>query len=159
MMNDERMRLDLDQSLQLLNVSAFLLAGTPTFTWRQIATCQDSLHLIFIIPSLLCPKLCVYLKLTGNKNKYGTMGRNGGGGANGPQYDEIPYGDVPPAQPPVSQMQNGHSGKGELPNVPAEYSQLPNLPQRQGIENSNSLMIHPIGEGRGGGGHQWWSSQ
>ena len=69
------------------------------------------------------------------------MGRNGGGGANGPQYDEIPYGDVPPAQP-QSQMQNGHSGKGELPNLPAEYSQLPNLPQRQGIENNyNNLMI------------------
>ena len=68
------------------------------------------------------------------------MGRNGGGGAHGPQYDEIPYGDVPPAQP-QSQMQNGHSGKGELPNVPAEYSQLPNLPQRQGIKSIKIMMI------------------
>ena len=42
-----------------------------------------------------------------------------------PQYDEIPYGDVGP-------MNNGHSGKGHLPEVPAEYSQVPQIPQRQG---------------------------
>ena len=40
-----------------------------------------------------------------------------------PQYDEIPYGDVGP---------QGHSGKGQLPQVPAEYAQVPGVPQRQG---------------------------
>ena len=40
-----------------------------------------------------------------------------------PQYDEIPYGDVGPG---------GASGKGHLPEVPAEYSQVPQIPQRQG---------------------------
>ena len=77
------------------------------------------------------------------------MIRNGGGGANGPQYDEIPYGDVPPTEP-QSQMQNGHSGKGDLPNVPVEYAQLPNLPQRQGIKQRHG--DDPIGGGRTGGG-------
>lgn len=88
------------------------------------------------------------------------MGRNGGGGANGPQYDEIPYGDVPPAQP-QSQMQNAHSGKGDLPNVPAEYSQLPNLPQRQGIENNSTEMMILLARVAEVAviGHQWWSSQ
>ena len=69
---------------------------------------------------------------TGNKNNakngYPTWdprkmnGGQGDGGANGVQYDEIPYGDVGP----------GHSGKGHLPEVPAEYSQVPQIPQRQG---------------------------
>ena len=49
-------------------------------------------------------------------------GGQGDGGAHGVQYDEIPYGDVGP----------GHSGKGNLPEVPAEYSQVPQIPQRQG---------------------------
>jgi len=52
-----------------------------------------------------------------------------------PQYDEIPYGDVgPPGVGPQAQGQgfvDGHSGKGQLPQVPAEYSQVPNIPQRQ----------------------------
>ena len=39
-----------------------------------------------------------------------------------PQYDEIPYGDV----------DIGHSGKGQLPQVPADYSEVPSVPQRQG---------------------------
>ena len=42
-------------------------------------------------------------------------GGQGDGGANGVQYDEIPYGDVGP----------GPSGKGQLPEVPVEYSQVP----------------------------------
>ena len=41
-----------------------------------------------------------------------------------PQYDEIPYGDV----------DIGHSGKGHLPQVPADYSEVPQIPQRQGKE-------------------------
>ena len=49
-------------------------------------------------------------------------GGQGDGGANGVQYDEIPYGDVDP----------GPSGKGQLPEVPVEYSQVPQIPQRQG---------------------------
>ena len=49
-------------------------------------------------------------------------GGQGDGGANGVQYDEIPYGDVGP----------GPSGKGQLPEVPVEYSQVPQIPQRQG---------------------------
>ncbi len=60
-------------------------------------------------------------------------------GGFGPQYDEIPYGDVAPgggdavaAAAPASQMANGHSGKGQLPEVPAEYSQVPQIPARQG---------------------------
>ena len=63
-----------------------------------------------------------------NKNGYATYDprkMNGGdGGAHGVQYDEIPYGDVGP-----SGMQ---SGKGQLPEVPVEYSQVPQIPQRQG---------------------------
>ena len=51
--------------------------------------------------------------------------KGGDGGANAAQYDEIPYGDVGP-------MNNGHSGKGQLPQVPSEYSQVPQVPQRQG---------------------------
>ena len=49
-------------------------------------------------------------------------GGQGDGGAHGVQYDEIPYGDVGP----------GQSGKGQLPEVPTEYSQVPQIPQRQG---------------------------
>ena len=48
----------------------------------------------------------------------------------GPQYDEIPYGDVAPVQ--FTQQQPGTSGKGQLPDVPAEYSQVPQVPARQG---------------------------
>ena len=53
-------------------------------------------------------------------------GGQGDGGANGVQYDEIPYGDVGP----------GPSGKGQLPEVPVEYSQVPQIPQRQGTLRS-----------------------
>ena len=66
-----------------------------------------------------------------NKNGYPTWdprklnGGQGDGGAHGVQYDEIPYGDVGPGGP-------GHSGKGNLPEVPVEYSQVPQIPQRQG---------------------------
>ena len=65
-----------------------------------------------------------------NKNGYPTWdprkmnGGQGDGGAHGVQYDEIPYGDVGPGQ--------GHSGKGQLPEVPVDYSQVPQIPQRQG---------------------------
>ena len=52
-------------------------------------------------------------------------GGQGDGGAHGVQYDEIPYGDVGPGPA-------GHSGKGGLPEVPVEYSQVPQIPQRQG---------------------------
>ncbi len=51
-------------------------------------------------------------------------GGQGDGGAHRVQYDEIPYGDVGPGP--------GQSGKGQLPEVPAEYSQVPQIPQRQG---------------------------
>ena len=43
-----------------------------------------------------------------------------------PQYDEIPYGDV----------DIGHSGKGQLPQVPADYSEVPSVPQRQGTSTT-----------------------
>ena len=46
-----------------------------------------------------------------------------------PQYDEIPYGDV------------GPSGKGQLPQVPAEYSQVPGVPQRQGTISHGGAKI------------------
>ena len=54
-----------------------------------------------------------------------------------PQYDEIPYGDVglPGVGPP------GHSGKGQLPQVPAEYSQVPGVPQRQGTISYGGAKI------------------
>ena len=88
-------------------------------------------------PYSFCVKLNASLTYTctGNKgnnknNGYTTWdprrlngGANGGdGGAHGVQYDEIPYGDVGP----------GQSGKGQLPEVPVEYSQVPQIPQRQG---------------------------
>ena len=44
-----------------------------------------------------------------------------------PQYDEIPYGDVGHIGHEI-----GHSGKGQLPTVPADYSEVPQVPQRQG---------------------------
>ena len=61
-------------------------------------------------------------------------GGQGDGGANGVQYDEIPYGDVGP----------GPSGKGNLPEVPAEYSQVPQIPQRQGTLRFfyNTINLH-----------------
>ncbi len=65
----------------------------------------------------------------------------------GPQYDEIPYGDVAPgggdavARPvqnggaaAADQAQGNSSGKGKLPEVPSEYSQVPQVPARQGKE-------------------------
>ncbi len=64
----------------------------------------------------------------------------------GPQYDEIPYGDVAPgggdavARPvqnggaAVAEAQGNSSGKGKLPEVPSEYSQVPQVPARQGKE-------------------------
>ena len=73
------------------------------------------------------------------------MGR-GGNKAEGPQYDEIPYGDMPPVVWPENKPEGaegtaaaaggatgGPSGKGQLPQVPAEYSQIPQIPARQGI--------------------------
>lgn len=53
------------------------------------------------------------------------LGKAGGGDPLGPQYDEIPYGDVPP--PHIAA-----TGRGMLPEVPAEYSQVPMVPARQG---------------------------
>nr|XP_040576477.1 Down syndrome cell adhesion molecule-like protein Dscam2 isoform X20 [Lepeophtheirus salmonis] len=44
-----------------------------------------------------------------------------------PQYDEIPYGDMGP--PPSSNAVP--ISKGNLPQVPDEYSQVPMIPQRQ----------------------------
>ena len=58
-------------------------------------------------------------------------GGQGDGGANGVQYDEIPYGDVGP----------GPSGKGHLPEVPAEYSQVPQIPQRQGTLRFFTILV------------------
>ena len=78
-------------------------------------------------------------KYVGNKkvqNGYSTWDPRKNKSGEVPQYDEIPYGDVgPPGVGPQAQGQgfvDGHSGKGQLPQVPAEYSQVPNIPQRQG---------------------------
>ena len=67
------------------------------------------------------------------KTYYSTIDRRKtSAGEYGPQYDEIPYGDVPPPQlPPSANPANG-SGKGKLPEVPSEYSQIPQIPARQG---------------------------
>ena len=90
---------------------------------------------------------------TGNKNKaaaYATYDRRKAQAmaGEGPQYDEIPYGDVGPpglGMPPQQQQQQmqqqqaaaaaaaGTSGKGQLPEVPSEYAQLPTVPARQGL--------------------------
>ena len=51
------------------------------------------------------------------------LGKPGAADPLGPQYDEIPYGDVPP--PHIA-------GRGVLPDVPAEYSQVPMVPARMG---------------------------
>ena len=68
----------------------------------------------------------------------------GGAGGEGPQYDEIPYGDVGP--PMVAEGAAGgavgHSGKGQLPEVPADYSQVPELPQRQGETYPRGYTIY-----------------
>ena len=78
-------------------------------------------------------------KYVGNKkvqNGYATWDPRKNKTGEVPQYDEIPYGDVgPPGVGPQAQAKGfveGHSGKGQLPQVPAEYSQVPNIPQRQG---------------------------
>ena len=69
----------------------------------------------------------------GNKNGYSTLDPRKMKGGEGPQYDEIPYGDVgPPMVAGATGGATGHSGKGQLPEVPADYSQVPELPQRQG---------------------------
>ena len=87
-------------------------------------------------------------KYVGNKkvqNGYATWDPRKNKTGEVPQYDEIPYGDVgPPGVGPQAQAQgfvDGHSGKGQLPQVPAEYSQVPNIPQRQG---TLSYMTTPI---------------
>jgi hypothetical protein len=51
------------------------------------------------------------------------LGKGGPADPLGPQYDEIPYGDVAP--PHIS-------GRGMLPEVPAEYAQVPMIPARMG---------------------------
>ena len=87
-------------------------------------------------------------KYVGNKkvqNGYATWDPRKNKTGEVPQYDEIPYGDVgPPGVGPQAQAQgfvDGHSGKGQLPQVPAEYSQVPNIPQRQGIHFIPGLRI------------------
>lgn len=35
----------------------------------------------------------------------------------------------------------GHSGKGQLPEVPNEYSQVPQVPQRQGEDPYNLTLV------------------
>ena len=68
-----------------------------------------------------------------NQNGYSTWDPRKAKNGEVPQYDEIPYGDVgPQGVGPQSVGPPGHSGKGQLPQVPAEYSQVPNIPQRQG---------------------------
>jgi len=51
------------------------------------------------------------------------LGKSGAADPLGPQYDEIPYGDVAP--PHIT-------GRGMLPEVPAEYAQVPMVPARMG---------------------------
>jgi hypothetical protein len=53
------------------------------------------------------------------------LGKPGAADPLGPQYDEIPYGDVPP--PHIA-----GAGRGILPEVPAEYAQVPMVPARMG---------------------------
>ena len=53
------------------------------------------------------------------------LGKGGPADPLGPQYDEIPYGDVAP--PHIS-----GTGRGMLPEVPAEYAQVPMIPARMG---------------------------
>lgn len=89
----------------------------------------------------------LHLSKSGHKNKastYATYDRraskNGGPmPGEGPQYDEIPYGDVGP----------NFSGKGKLPQVPDDYSQVPQIPARQGLcasTNSFHPSIHPTNQ-------------
>ena len=93
-------------------------------------------------------------KYVGNKkvqNGYSTWDPRKNKTGEVPQYDEIPYGDVgPPGVGPQAQAQgfvDGHSGKGQLPQVPAEYSQVPNIPQRQGTLSYMTADCHNIGRG------------
>ena len=51
------------------------------------------------------------------------LGKPGVADPLGPQYDEIPYGD------PAHLV---GSGRGMLPEVPAEYAQVPMIPARMG---------------------------
>lgn len=90
---------------------------TPCWIFLLLFICS---HSVFLLP-------LSSINYVGNKkqnqNGYSTWDprkakQNGTGEV--PQYDEIPYGDV------------GPSGKGQLPQVPAEYSQVPQVPQRQG---------------------------
>ena len=53
------------------------------------------------------------------------LGKPGTADPLGPQYDEIPYGDVAP--PHIA-----GTGRGILPEVPAEYAQVPMVPARMG---------------------------
>ena len=85
-------------------------------------------------------KLHVGHKKQQQQNGYSTWDPRKAKNGEVPQYDEIPYGDVGPG---------GHSGKGHLPEVPAEYSQVPQIPQRQGIivqklTKTNSIIPHGI---------------
>ena len=84
-------------------------------------------------------QLAIFCQL--NKNSGKAKGQNGNGYSTWdprknkgevPQYDEIPYGDVGPGG-------QGPSGKGQLPDVPADYSTVPQVPARQGI-----LQTSPI---------------
>ncbi len=114
-----------------------LNANQQTF-WRVHSHIRDFIYMLRFHNNCFgrfLPVFCSAPKLTGQK-KLGTLapGNRADGGANGPQYDEIPYGDVPP---PQTQMLNGHSGKGQLPDVPAEYSQVPNIPARQGMKSDD----------------------
>ena len=120
---------------RLLNIGLFMFL-----------TLNQYFSLCFFTPSVCS----VSNRLTGQKK--GAQAAAGAGFYNtidrrkaaemGPQYDEIPYGDVAPiqfTQPPPQQQQQqqqqqtgNNSGKGQLPDVPAEYSQVPQIPARQG---------------------------
>ena len=88
--------------------------------------------LTFVLFSSLYPlKLLPHVghKKQSQQNGYSTWDPRKAKNGEVPQYDEIPYGDV------------GPSGKGQLPEVPAEYSQVPQIPQRQGINCTKTSLI------------------
>ena len=87
----------------------------------------SSLHPLKLLPH-------VGHKKQSQQNGYSTWDPRKAKNGEVPQYDEIPYGDV------------GPSGKGQLPEVPAEYSQVPQIPQRQGI-NCKKNFTNPHGIG------------
>ena len=113
-----------------------------TLNSTRVFLCSFSSLLTFAVLLVSSSQYCN----PGNKAKtyYSTIDRKklAEGGAYAAQYDEIPYGDVPPpnfdqaAAAAASAAAAGHSGKGALPQVPSEYAQVPQIPARQGNSSS-----------------------